>query len=48
MTLKESELESVQVDSTSLKDIVAEDAQDDISQEKKRLITENQQKFDGF
>jgi hypothetical protein len=39
MTLKESELHSVQVDSDVLKDIKTEDDQDQIPIEKKFLIT---------
>ena len=48
MTLKETELASIQADSEILNDIKTEDEQDDLSVEKKMLIHLNQKKFDGF
>ena len=38
MTLKEAELKTIKEDKTQLKEIKAEDAQDEISDDKKRLI----------
>lgn len=48
MTLKEAELKDIQTDHSQLKDIKTEDDQDDISAEKKLLISKNQLKFSNF
>ena len=48
MTLKEAEITEMKNDKSQLKDIHAEDEQDDISAEKKLLIAQNQLKFSNF
>jgi hypothetical protein len=48
MTLKEGELQTVYADCEVLADIKTEDEKDEISADKKLLISMNQGKFKGF